>query len=100
MSVMAFWRPKLSRIRAAKCGSAGAFIEPSRLLYAYVNVNSSSLRSTALFQLLVDALLEGLDLGELGLDISALLQQALAVGLEHLAEALELRPLVAAGLVH
>src|SRR3989442_5484317 len=48
----------------------------------------------------MDALLEGLDLGELRLDVGALLQQALAVGSEHLAEALELRPLVAPRLVH
>src|SRR5437763_8793730 len=51
-------------------------------------------------QLLLHALLEGFDLGELRLDVGALLQEALAVALEHLAEALELRPLVAAGLVH
>src|SRR5207302_10403075 len=53
-----------------------------------------------LLQLLVHALREGLDLGELRLDVGALLQQALPVIGEHLAKALELRPLVAPGLVH
>src|SRR2546421_6210643 len=48
----------------------------------------------------MDALLEGLDLGELRLDVGALLQQALAMGFQHLAEALELRPVVASRLVH
>src|SRR2546428_14148247 len=48
----------------------------------------------------MDALPEGLDLGELRLDGGALLQQALAGGSEHLAKALELRALVAPRLVH
>src|SRR5207302_2579229 len=73
---------------------------PESLLDVYVNVNSAALRLTAFFQLLVDALFEGLDLAELRLDVGALLQQALAMRLEHLAEALELRPVVAPGLVH
>src|SRR5207244_12939770 len=46
------------------------------------------------------ALLEGADLGELGLDVGLLLQQARLVALEHREEALQLRALVAPRLVH
>src|SRR5205807_8255660 len=51
-------------------------------------------------ELLAHALREGRELGELRLDVGALLQQALPVSVQHLAEALELRPLVAPRLVH
>src|SRR6266850_1408607 len=51
-------------------------------------------------ELLAHLLLEGLDLRELCLDVGALLLQARLVRLEHREKALELRPLVAPGLVH
>src|SRR3954469_12355906 len=97
ISAIAFWRAKLSRMRVAKCGSAGAVMD--RAGYLTFPLTSTGLPAP-LLQLLVHALLEGLNLGELRLDVGALLQQALAVRLEHLAETLELRPLVAPGLVH
>src|SRR5438445_9009149 len=75
--------------------------QPGRLLDVYVNVNLAHLILTAASpELLAHALLEGRDLGELRLDVGALLQQALPVRVQDLAEALELRPLVAPRLVH
>src|SRR5919197_2420026 len=101
ISAIACWRPKLARMRSANRESAGAFIEPGRLLDVYVNVNLAAMVLTAAAaELLAHALLEGGDLGELRLDIGTLPQQAPAVRLQHLAKALELRPLVAPRLVH
>src|SRR5882762_5249757 len=71
-----------------------------RLLYVYVNVNWRHGLAAPPAQLLLHALLEGRDFGEMRLDVGALLQQAAAVRLQHLAKALELRPLVASRLVH
>ncbi len=74
MSDIALWRAKLARIRAAYCGSAGAFIEPGRLLDVYVNVNVARVALTAAAaELLAHALFEGGDLGELRLDVGTLL---------------------------
>ena len=56
------------------CGSAGAFIEPGRLLDVYVNVNVARVALTAAAaELLAHALFEGGDLGELRLDVGTLL---------------------------
>src|SRR5512145_1342042 len=95
MSAIAFWRPKLSRTRAAKCGS-GAFTGLGWGRKAYLTF---TLTSTTL-ELPPHLLFERLDLGELRLEIRLLLQQARLVGLKHREEALELWPLVAPGLVH
>src|SRR5258708_25743426 len=51
-------------------------------------------------ELLAHFLLERLDFGELRLDIGALLQQAALVRFQHGEKALQLRSLVASGLVH
>src|SRR6185436_19751367 len=55
---------------------------------------------TSTTQPFLDPFLGAQDLGELRLDVGALLQQARLVRLEHGEEALELRPLVAPRLVH
>src|SRR5678815_4465838 len=51
-------------------------------------------------ELPADPLFERQDLGKLRFDVGALLDQAVLVRFEHGEEALELRPLVPAGLVH
>src|SRR5690349_5544553 len=93
---IAFCRPKLARQRSTNAGSCGtkravgAFMRArARLIDVYVNVNPRDLASGAL-QLLADAPLEGLQLGQLGLDVGLLLQQAGLVRVQHRQETLEL----------